>query len=403
MSVVQVHAQARTWRYVQELSAHDRENLDLKTQSSRGPEQRHLSTEKFPFTAPYSAEELGWRAMEFPHTPLWNCLLIDIGTTVTPEGFLDQQIAMSAVLYLPQGGFPGQLYDTQPGQELFRWISHEVNSQYPADTAILQVGYHTGKNKNVALATFFPRPGLPPMRSAISRSERLPQGIGTVDDAVGRNAGDFAWRVLGSDLVERTIRFPATQKPIIVPDAEGRAVTISTQTVKIMGEGYAGYTANGAVPCYVVEAVSRPESLPNYYLSKLIYWLDQRSFFPLRIEQYDRTGKLTFITVRTASHANPKLKMHGYAGFLELSWDLPRDLMTVSIHTVIPKEWLEEEKQLFFHPESVQWKWPLPKLAQFPQLPDAGEFYLRPDLYIDKFPQERQITLHLEIGDVAGK
>ena len=167
----------------------------------------------------------------------------------------------------------------------------------------------------------------------------MPRGIGTIDDVVGRNAKDFAWRMLGRDLLERTVRFPTTQKQLVVPDSEGRAVTVSTQTVKMMGEKYLGYTANGAVPCYVVEAVPRIEALPNYYLSKLIYWLDQHAFFPLRIEQYDRAGKLTFVTVRTATHANPKLKERGYAGFLELSWDLPRDMMTASIHTVISKEW----------------------------------------------------------------
>ncbi len=203
-----------------------------------------------------------------------------------------------------------------------------------------------------------------------------------------------------------------------MPDTEGRPISISTQSIKLMGKEYSGYTTNGAVPCYVVEAVPHPESLPNYYLSKLIYWLDQRSFFPLRIEQYDRAGKLTSVTVRTASLANPKLKEHGYAGFLELSWDLPRDIMTSSIHTVIPKEWSEEERQLFFQPESVQWKWPFPALAQFPRMTDAHEFYLRPDLYSDKFPQDRKIELspalaqriagqdregHLVFGDNAGK
>lgn len=170
-----------------------------------------------------------------------------------------------------------------------------------------------------------------------------------------------------------------------------------THTVKMMGEHYPGYTVNGAIPCYVVEAIPRKEAVPNYYLSKLIYWLDQPSFFPLRIEQYDQTGKLTFVTVRTASHANPALKDRGYAGFLELSWGLQRDIMMASIHTVIPKEWSEEERPLFFHPESVQWKWPFSTLAQFPRMNSAEEFSLRPDLYIDKFPRDRKIELSPEL------
>jgi hypothetical protein len=71
--------------------------------------------------------------------------------------------------------------------------------------------------------------------------------------------------------------------------------------------------------------------------------------------------------------------------------------MTSSLHTVIPKEWSAEERQLFFQPESVQWKWLFPALAQFPQLRSAEEFYLRPDLYVDKFPQERKIELSPEL------
>jgi hypothetical protein len=316
---LRAYATERTWNGVSEPSLHKRENLDLKARSSPHTQQTYPSKEGFLPAASLSPEEMGMRAMEFPHTPLWDCLLIDIGATVTAGGFLDQQISTSAVLYLPQREFRGQLYDIQPGQELFRWISQSVNSQNPEDTAIIQVGYQTGKNHDVALTTFFPRPGLPPLRASISRGERLPRGIGTIDDVVGRNAEDFAWRILGSDILERTIRFPTTLKQLVVPDTEGRPVTIPPQAVKIMGEDYPGYTANGAVPCYVVEAMPRPELLPNYYLSKLVYWLDQRSFFPLRIEQYDRTGKLMFITVRTASLANPKLKEREYASFLELS------------------------------------------------------------------------------------
>ena len=349
------------------------------------------------FAAPHSTQEMGLRAMEFPHTPLWNCLLIDIGTTVTPDGFLAQQISTSAVLSLRQGEGPGQVSNLHPGQELFRWISQSVNALDSPGAASRQVGYFTDNTSRVALEAFYPRSELPPLRVSLVRGERLPQGIGTIDDVVGRNAQDFAWRILGNDVLERTIRFPATQKHLVAPDAEGRPVSIPTQAVKMMGPEYPGYTANAAVPCYVVEAVPRAEKLPNYYLSKLIYWLDQRSFFPLRIEQYDRAGKLTLVTVRTAAHANPKLKDRGYAGFLELAWDLPRDVMTSSLHTIIPKDWSEEERQLFFHPESVQWKWPFPALAQFPQLHSAEEFYLRPDLYIDKFPCDHKIALSPEL------
>lgn len=158
------HALERTWRYVQELSPRERVNLDLKAHAPRDPQISPFPTEQFPFASPYSAEEMGLRAMEFAHTPSWNCLLIDVGITITADGFLAQQIETSAVLALSPHGFLDQLYDIQPGQGLFRWISHSVNQQYPGDTTIVQVGHRTGKNFDVALETFFPRPGLPPFQ-----------------------------------------------------------------------------------------------------------------------------------------------------------------------------------------------------------------------------------------------
>ena len=73
-------------------------------------------------------------------------------------------------------------------------------------------------------------------------------------------------------------------------------------------------------------------------MNKLIYWLDQWSFFPLRIEQYDKSGRLTLITVRSATQANPSLGERGYAVLLEVAWDIPHDLLTASLHSVIPKD-----------------------------------------------------------------
>lgn len=140
-----VQASEHTWRYVQELSPREKVNLDLKAHAPRDPQISPSPTEQFPFASPYSAEEMGLRAMEFTHTPSWNCLLIDIGTIITADGFFDQQIATSAVLFLPQQGFLSSFYDIQPGQELFRWISHSVNQQYPGDATIVQIGIAPAK------------------------------------------------------------------------------------------------------------------------------------------------------------------------------------------------------------------------------------------------------------------
>lgn len=80
---------------------------------------------------------MGLRAMEFPHTPLWDCLLIDIGTTVTANGFLDQQVATSAILALPQRGSLGQL-----AFNLLAWFKRLVLPPTYHRTTIKTIRHH---------------------------------------------------------------------------------------------------------------------------------------------------------------------------------------------------------------------------------------------------------------------
>ena len=99
-----------------------------------------------------------------------------------------------------------------------------------------------------------------------------------------------------------------------------------------MGRDYPHYTPEGGAKCYVVEARAREEWIPGYYVPKIIYWLDQHTFFPLRIEQYDSSGTLVYIEDRTARLFNPELEKRGYAGLIFLSWDIPQDLMSYDVH-----------------------------------------------------------------------
>jgi len=62
----------------------------------------------------------------------------------------------------------------------------------------------------------------------------------------------------------------------------------------------------------VVEARTREEWIPNYYAPKILYWLDQHTFFPLRIEEYNRNGMLTYVEDRTAHMVNPDVGDKGY-------------------------------------------------------------------------------------------
>ena len=391
---------SKTWKTIAELSATEQAQIDLRTDTPRDPQVPYLPAERFPFSPPYTAEEMGLRSMEFPHTPFWNLTLIDIGVTVTHTGFLDQRVSIIPTLYLPPNGFLDHLYQTQPGRELFRWLSQAVAPPERYGTQSLFIGYRTDQGFTTKLDMFAYTPSLRRIRRQPQprRDDRLANSAETIDDLIGRDAWEFSWRILGTDTVYETVRFPVTRYSAMLTDEKGGYVEVPASEIKLMGKDYPAYAVDGGVPCYVVEAVPKPDWLPNYYLSKLIYWLDQRSFFPLRIEEYDREGKLLFINVRIATRANPQLGDRGYAVLFDLWWNLPLDLMTASIHGILSKEWSEEDRRLFFSPGFMRREWFLEPPKNLMGLNSPEEFYLRPRLDVSKFPQERKIEISPELA-----
>ena len=385
----------RTWRTVDELSAQEQARLDLRTDTPRDAQVPYLPAEKFPFAAPYSAEEMGIRSMEYPHSPYWDSTLIDIATTLTGSGFMDQRVSIIPILYLPQGGFAEHLYTAQPGQEIFRWLSQAVSPAERYGTQTLFIGYRTDQSFPTKVELFAYSPSMRRIRRqpAPRREDRLPNGAATFDDLIGRDAWEFEWRLLGVDTLHETVRFPVTRQTAVLTDTEGNYIDVHAADVKLMGPDYPLYTEDGGVPCYVLESIPKKDWHANYYMSKLIYWVDQQSFFPLRIEEYDRDGKLAFINARTGIRANPKLGDHGYAVLFDLWWDIPIDLLQASIHGILNREWSDADRQVFFSPGFMRREWFLEPPKGMMSLNSPDEFYLRPSLERDKFPQQRPIQL----------
>lgn len=83
-----VHAESRTWKYVHELSDHERSALDPCTDTPRDATLPYLPAEPYPFTAPYTAEEIGFRMMEFPHMTRWNHVQIEDYGAIMHTGYL---------------------------------------------------------------------------------------------------------------------------------------------------------------------------------------------------------------------------------------------------------------------------------------------------------------------------
>ncbi|MBI3757472.1 MAG: DUF1329 domain-containing protein [Deltaproteobacteria bacterium] len=393
------HAQVKTWKTVDELSQEEKASIDLRAETPRDAQIPYLPAEKFPFSPPYTAEEMGYRSMEYPHTPYWSCTLIDIAATVTNTGFLDQRVTIIPVLYLPKDGFVEQLYGTKPGQEVYRWLSQSVSPPERYGNQTLYVGYRNDHTFTTKLDLFAYSPALRRIRRQPQprREDRLPNSASTFDDLIGRDAWEFSWRILGTDVLYDTVRFPVTRQSALLTDDKGGYIEVPANELKLMGKDYPAYTADGGVKCFVVESKPRPEWLNSYYVSKIIYWLDQQSFFPLRIEEYDNDGNLTFVNARTAVRANPALDDHGYAVLFDLWWDIPIDLLSTSIHGILSRTWSEADQKIFFSPGFMRREWFLepPKNAMVLRSPE--EFYLRPALERDKFPTERKISLSPEL------
>ena len=70
---------------------------------------------------------------------------------------------------------------------------------------------------------------------------------------------------------------------------------------------------------------------PDYYAPRILYWLEKHSFYPLRIEQYGRDGKLAFIEVRMTTMFNPAMGERGYGPLLITYWDIASDTLTYSV------------------------------------------------------------------------
>ena len=81
-------ASGREWKTVEELSAQELSAVDLSTDTPRHPQIAYAPAEPYPFTAPYTAEEMGFRLMEFTQRPRWSCAFANLWGSISPQGVL---------------------------------------------------------------------------------------------------------------------------------------------------------------------------------------------------------------------------------------------------------------------------------------------------------------------------
>ena len=388
-------AEERTWRYMSELSKEELQGLDLRTETPRDATFSYLPAEPYPYAAPYTAEEMGLISTEFAHMPRRNCALIEDYGTISANGYLTTAQAIGLVSYRDPGGLLGQL-QTKPGEWYTQWLFQTIAPAERHGRQSLYTLYRTDQTFHTRLNLFIYSPELRRVRRQPQprRQDKAPGFASGYENFLNRDAWEFRWRFIGADVLFETVRFPRIRTSITLTAADGSLFETAPQALKVMGRDYPAYTPEGGVACYVVEARTREDWIPGYYAPKILYWLDRQTFFPLRIEEYDANGVLTYIEDRTAHLVNPELGNTGYEAHIFLSWDIPQDIMSYDVHDAYqPRAWSVADQQVFFSPDFLRRVWFVAPLKSQATVPNPEAFFLRPALYREKFPQERQIVL----------
>lgn len=408
----------KTWKTLNELSAEELYTIDLAQSTPRRAEFPYLPAEAYPFTPPYTAEEMGYRVMEYNPRPRWSGVVANTWASIGDTGvLLNPGKSITFVDYAPSArGLKGvhAEFTLKPGEEIYRSLSQSVAPPAAEGSQWIAIRYRTDKAFYKKEERFRYSSSIRRVRHQVPRrrQSRFPNMALTPDDSFGRDAWEFSWHILGTDVLYQTVRFPNTRPTIMLRDVQTNEFReYQTKGLKLMGEAYPHYTADGGIECYVVEAVAREAWLPNYYVPRLIFWMDKHSFFPLRVEQYGPDGKLIHIEARMADRFNPALDDRGYGSRFIVHWHMDGDIMSYlanDSHKVI--DWEEREAEIYFNPDFMRRQWYLDtSIKTQAEVKYPEEFFLRPALHADKFLNERPIELSaaleakIQAQDAAGR
>jgi len=396
-------SQVRTWQVVEELSPQELDNVDLSTNTPRHDQVPYLPAEPYPFTAPYTAEEMGYRAMEFTQRPRWSCVFANVWGSISSQGvLLSPGKSVTFTSYPEPVGVEAE-FMRKPGEELYRYLNQNTFPPDAEGSQRMTIRYRTDRDFIKKDESFMYSPAIRRVRHQVPfrRQDQFPNQAQTLDDATGRDAWEFSWRFVGTDVLHQTVRFPVTRPTVILGNGgDGSLHEVHTSDLTLMGKAYPYYTTHGGVECYVVEARAREDWLPDYYAPRLLYWLEKHSFYPLRVEQYGRDGKLTLVEVRRTDMFNPALGERGYGPLFIVYWDLAADIMTYMVrdnHRL--RHWTPDEQELFFNPDFMRRQWFLDTSVKTQiEIIRPEQFFLRPTLEEGKFPGERPVQLTPEVA-----
>ncbi len=391
----------KTWKTVEELPPEERALLDLSTDTPRDSQIPYLPAEAYPFSPPYTAEELGYLMFELDTLrPRFSHIWLSTVQSMTAGGYILGTIKNNTgVLYFPKNGI-AELLRWPAGKEYMRAFTQMTSPPESDGDQQLWFEYRTDHTFTKKQDRYLYRPGLRRIRRQPQprREDRFPNNAQSFDDLQGRDPWEFTWKILGTDVLYSTVRFPNTRPTITITRPDGSTYDRDTTTFKPMGDTYPAYRPDGGVDCYVLESFPRTNWLPSYYRSKLIYWIDKKLFCPLRMEQYDHNGNLILVADRLSRNEYPEDGRLGYTPLIVLYWATDIDLMTAAFHDYHKKvDWLADHWETYFSAEFLRRGWFLSSFKTRGDVPSPDQFYLRPLLYPDKFPAHRPISLAPEV------
>ncbi|MDA0821356.1 MAG: hypothetical protein O3C28_02905 [Proteobacteria bacterium] len=411
-SFLTANAQESQWRTLDNISSEDRAMFDPATATARDSAIPYVPAERYPFEAPYTAEEMGYRATEFVHVSRWSNMLVDAFGVVTSSGYINQGATVFMVTTHGRKGLGGYIYDTKPGEIYNHWMNYDT---FPPDAeGVMQfwTPFRTDKEFRKKMDFFVYSPQLRRVRRQPEprRDQRFPDNSQTFDDVLGRDPWELDWQVLGTDVLHETQRFPNTRPTITLNVAGQGFVERETSSLKMMGDTFEHYLDGGSVACWVIKGTMKPDWLPGYNEKYLIMWIEKNTFFPLRIEKYGTDDRLMMVEERLAQHQIPSMGVFGYTSFNSVYWNVDHDLLSYSFHDAHNvREWTPEEEKMIFTAEFMRRDWLVEPLKTQTRIESPDQFFLRPHLYLERFPNERKITLSPEIAaryaaqEAAGK
>ena len=189
-----------TWKTVSELSPEELREIDLETHTPRHPQISYLPAEPYPFSPPYTAEEMGYRSMEFTSRPRWSAVFARVWSSISAQGvLLNPGSATNFLSYNPDAiGVEAELA-LKPGEEIYRSLSQRTAPAASEGSQRLSIRYRTGKEFIKKEERFRYSQSRRRVRhdAPRRRQSKIPNMALTPDDNYGRDAWEFSWRVPG--------------------------------------------------------------------------------------------------------------------------------------------------------------------------------------------------------------